>query len=280
MKPWTIRNQIASALKNEHVRIGQRQLQDGSHLRGIYATRSFAPGDYVASFHGRVISRAELVKLHQTDRPLFEKINEYAVWYEPKGHLFPEDIDQMGAHLINHACAPNARWAHVEQQAMLVVAEKPITEGQEVTVHYGWMGIKAAYEGRQHPCACGVQFCVGTVELNVEMIDHGDGTKGPYLSPKEVGRRLLVDIVHGTDDNERLVHRYGRSATDMIVGAGAYVVAKVDPDAFFAKLQEGARAAVSVARLWQQAKGPVSERRLAAIARAYKVSDLAQHCGI
>src|ERR1039458_2895698 len=121
MKPWTERKQIVSALKNEHVRIGERTLPNGTRLRGLYALADFTPDDYVTSFHGRIISREQLVVLHKTNRALFDNITEYAVWSDSgRGHLYPEDIGAPGAHLINHSCAPNTEWAQHERGAMLI----------------------------------------------------------------------------------------------------------------------------------------------------------------
>jgi len=261
--------QIAAAMRNDHVRIGHRD-EPGGQLRGVYATRDFAAGDVVASFHGRIVTRQELVKLHGSDRPLFEKICEYAVWDEARqGHLYPEDLDAVGAHLVNHACAPNAAWGPVQDGARLVVASRPIAKGQEITLHYGWLGAKAALEGR-HPCSCGVAFCTGTIELYVEMVDDPDGrTSAIYLPPEEVAERMLVDIVHGCVDNELLVIRYGQGVTDMMLGST--VAQGIDPVAFFEKLRAGASVAVKVARMWSESGNRLSEERLQQIAERYWV---------
>ncbi len=270
MKPWTERKQIVSALKNEHVRIGERELPGGARLRGLYATKDFAFGDYVAAFHGRVISREQLMTLHGTDRALFETISEYAVWSKSEnGHLYPEDVGRLGAHLINHSCGPNAAWGQFERGALLVRAVKPIAAGEELTVFYGWLGVKAAIENNRHPCACGATFCAGTVELYVEFNDNGDGTGGPYLSPEEVSKRLLADIMNDTDEHEGLLLRYARESLNMIHGAEE--LAPLDLAAFGDKLQEGARAAVWAARRLQAHGRVPSEHRLRKIVRDHDV---------
>jgi SET domain-containing protein len=171
-KPWTARNQIASALRNAHVRIGQTGAG-----RGIYATRDFAIGECVASYHGRVIAREELAALHGSDRAQYDLVNEYAVATPSGGHLYPEDLNAIGAHLINHSCGPNAQWGEYERGALLVRATRPIAAGDEITVHYGWLGIKAAIEDRRHVCVCKAPYCTGTVELHVEWWKH-DGEEG------------------------------------------------------------------------------------------------------
>lgn len=269
MKPWTQRKQIASALRNEHVRIGERTLPTGDALRGVYATTDFAADDYVASYHGQIISREALFALHDSARERFQHINEYAVLAPSGGHLYQPDVASLGAHLINHSCGPNADWAHDEHSAVLVRAIKPIARGEEITIHYRWLGIAAAISKRWHPCACEAPFCTGTIELRVEMLDHGDGTGGPYLPPEEVSTRLLADIVNDARANESLLRQYARHSLDMI--HGAEVRARLDPVAFADKLREGAHVAVLVAQRLLAAGRPISERRLRQIARTFEV---------
>ena len=265
MKPWTERKQIASAMRNEHIRIGQR-----GPLRGIYATKDFAAGDYVASFHGVIITRDQLFTFRESEPALFEKINEYAVWHtQAQGHLYPTDIDKPGAHLIDHSCGPNAKFGRYERGAQLVQAVKPIKADDEITVHYGWLGIKAAYENNRHPCACQAPLCVGTIELRVELLDYGDGTGGPDLSREEIAKRLLADICNDSDDNEALLHRYATSALDMM--RGVKIAAKLDPIAFHEKLREGAHAAVLTAMHLRETGRTISATRLRQIVRAYNV---------
>ncbi len=260
----------SAALKNQDVRVGERKLPDGKRLRGVYALQAFAPGDYVASFHGGVMSRAELVEVFKTDRELFARDVEYGVGHKPTGgHLYPLDVDRLGGHLINHSCGPNADWAEYEQGALLVRAIKPIAAAEEITVHYGWVGLKAAVEKSWHPCACGAPFCTGTIELRIEFNDHGDGTAGPYLAPEEVARRLLADIANDTDANELLVRRYEHETVGML--HGAKVVAPMDRGAFFEKLQLGACVALAAAEQGRKAGFKVSGRRLREIARTYDV---------
>jgi hypothetical protein len=273
MKPRSEADKIAAALKNKDVRVGERQLPGGQSLRGVYARRYFAPGDCVASFHGSVVSREQLVGLFKTDPALFARIVEYGVGHKPTGgHLYPEDVDALGGHLINHSCGPNADWAEYEKGALLVRAVKPIAAGQEITIHYGWVGLKAAVEKSWHPCACGAPFCTGTIELRIEFNDYGDGTSGPYLPPEEVARRLLADIANDTDANEQLVCRYEHESVSML--HGAKVVAGLDRSAFLEKLQLGACVAVAAAGRGQKAGFKVSDRRLREIAVAYDVPEV------
>ena len=273
MKPWTAKKQIAAALANEDVRIGERETPEGK-LRGLYAKRAFKAGDYVASFHGKVITRERLFELHKEDRALFDRVNEYAVLStELDGHLYPEDVNAVGAHLINHACGPNAEFAEVEHGAMLVRAIKPIAEGEELTIHYGWTGVKAAFEKKRHACACGAPFCCGTVELAIEILEEDDGQggvmAGPFLPPEEVRKRFFADICNDTDKNESLLWKYAKNSTSMLYGAK--VMQPIDPIMFGLKLRAGAEVAIRAARMAKADGRAMSARRMRAIEERYDV---------
>ena len=56
-----------------------RQILLLASKEGAITAADIKAGDYVASFHGRLVSRAELGEIHQKDRPLFERIVEYAI---------------------------------------------------------------------------------------------------------------------------------------------------------------------------------------------------------
>ena len=257
--------QIASALKNEHAHIGERSTPDGA-LRGLYATKAFHPGDFVASFHGKLITKTEHFALHETDRPLFDRVNEYAASTPDGDRIYPPDLDVMGAHLINHSCGPNAKFGRVEQGALLVRATRPIDIDEEITIHYGWIGVKSAVEKKWHPCACQAPFCAGFIELKIEYIDYEDGTGGPYLPPVEVENRFRTDIANDTDENEEALYNYMSHSHDAV--AYAQMVAGIDPDAFFDKLRDAALAAVKATRTLTTKP---SARRLAEIIHRYNL---------
>ena len=265
-KPWAERNRVASALRNEHVRAGQRQ----GVGRSLIAARAFAPGEYVASYQGRTITREGLMGLYVSDRALFEHISEYGVATPSGGHLFVEagGLDVPGAHLINHSCSPNARWAGYDCGAMLVRAVRPIAEGEEITAFYGWLGVKAAMEKAWHACACGAPFCAGTIELRVEWVAENDREGGPRLPEEEAARRFLADIANDTDDHERLLYSYAKGSAEMT--AGAKVLSPIDPTAFLEKLRLCANVAVRAAMRVPEDRR--SERRLRQIAATYGIA--------
>ncbi len=272
-QPWTARKRVTSALRNEHVRVEERP----GVGRAVFAARAFSPGECVASYQGQVITRAELFALHGADRPLFERISEYGVATPAGDHLYPENLDAVGAHLINHSCAPNAEWAEYERGALLVRAVRPIAEGEEITIHYGWVGIKAAMHKSWHTCACKAPFCVGTIELRVEWVMESETDGGPFLSEEEVARRLFADIVNDTDQHEAVLFRYARGSSEMT--PGATVLSPLDPSAFLDKLRGCAHAAVRAALHSRTLGKQVSDRRLRQIAATYGVDVEAEKTG-
>lgn len=268
-KPWVEHKRVAEALANAGVRVGERQLLSGGTLRGLYAARDFACHEPVASFHGRRILRRDVEALHETDLALFELVTEYAIATpERDAHLYPDDLSVPGAHLINHSCAPNCKWAEWVRGAMVVRTRRRIASGEELTAFYGWLGVKAAYEAKSHPCACGAPYCAGTIELGVEYVALDERWGGPNLPPEEVSRRFLADIVNGVDVHEWLMRRYERESASMLIGAKS--LRGVDPGAFMAKLRVGARDAVSRARC-MALPSRASEARLREVARTYGV---------
>lgn len=268
-QPWTKKNQTAAALRNEHVRIGERTLDDGTRLRGLYAGKNFAPGEQVASYHGRVFSREEFFALHDADPGLYERVSEYGV-EAPTGHQYQPDTDVVGAHLTNHSCGPNTKWGDFERGARLIEATKPIATGEEITIHYGWVGLKSAMEKRWHTCACTAPYCTKTIELKLEYIEEksSDGSLqgGPFLPPEEVTNRFIADIVNDTNVNETVLHGYAQNSASLY--KGAQIITGIDNLAFFEKLRDAARIAIRDA-----ASLPMntSSRRIAQIVHRYEL---------
>ncbi len=270
MKPWTERKLLVAALRNEGV-VAREVPGMG---RGLFAARAFSSGEPVASYRGRVYAREELGRIFKSDRGLFERISEYGVGTPSGGHLYADEDAPPGAQLINHSCGPNTCWAEFdrERSAIVMRADRPIAEGEEITAHYGWVGTKAAVEKSWHPCRCSAPYCCKTIELKFDWEVYGDGTAGPNLSPVEVCRRFFADIVNDTGEHEALLHRYAASSFKMVVGAE--VVAKMDMEAYLDKLILAARVAVRSAFDTEDGRQRRSDRRLRQIARSYEAEDL------
>lgn len=213
LKPWTLARGLGSALRNELVQIEERPLSNGTTLRGLYAKVDFQSGSQVASYHGKTISRRDLFdSQNKEDTSFFDFVSEYSVETPDRAHyLYPDNVDQVGAHLINHSCQPNTRWGKWEKGVMLVEATRPIRAGEEITLFYGWLGIKAAQENKRHPCTCSAPLCARWIELYVEWTQNeqedGSFIGGPTLIEREIAVRFLADIANGDQRTRKLDYR-------------------------------------------------------------------------
>lgn len=250
-QPWKQSNANKRAISNEMVRIGTRELPSGKQLRGIYALQDFKPGDVVCSYHGQFVRVPDLAKIRDDNPAKFEMITEYGVWGRMAGTiLYPTDIDALGAHLINHSCAPVADWKGYHGSVMIVRATKPIESGQEITIHYGWAGLKAAMEKNIHPCNCGARMCCKTIELKVDWLkqERPDGKVGwgPRLGVDEMALRLVADMTNDTNAHEDLLIRYPTEAKRAYLGA--VQVSQFDGQGYAEKLIEAADIAIKFIR--------------------------------
>jgi SET domain len=271
MKPWTLRNQTTTAFHNKHVRLGKRESRAGT-LRGVYACRPFEKGDYVASYHGYAISPADLFEIGHQDRALFDHISEYGVMTPSGHHLYPTPghLNELGAHLINHSCSPNAQWDKMERGAILVRATRPVAAGEEIVIHYGWIGIRSALEGRRNACVCLAPYCAGAIELKIDHVRQDDRV-GFRLSQEEATNRFLADIINDTQAHERTLYDYADRATGMLAGK---IHKGVNQTAFFERLQAAAMRALQKA---EELKLPLSSRRIAQIAQLYSPAGFAKN---
>jgi hypothetical protein len=137
--------------------------------------------------------------------------------------------------------------------------------GDEITAHYGWIGLKAAIENARHTCVCQASYCVGTIELFIEMLEDG-----PHVPDEEITRRLVADIVNGIEDHERLLTRYSNGVMDMVLGRAPDLSA-TDPLRFLQRMRTGALKAVPEALRLREAGATISDSRLRLIARHYHV---------
>lgn len=267
-QPWIEGRALARALQNLDVRAGERALPDGGTLRGLYAAKGFAPSDAVCAYQGDVVSLAELEELAKMDPPKFDRVSEYGVQRSDEfgaGFLFC-DSDVPGAHLVNHSCGPNARWAEAARGAILVRALQPIAAGEEVTIHYGWLGLRAAVEGKRHACRCAAPYCAGTIELAVEAERRAEFLS-TRLPVEEVCNRLVADVANDVDAHEGMLLAYPRGCEQRFIGADS---GRFDLEAYFDKLRAGAILAVArLAQLYTSGSVRGSARRLEQIGERY-----------
>jgi hypothetical protein len=124
--------------------------------RGVFARRSFAPGDVVVQFAPK-------------HRRLDVRDPEAAAAAEQKLTLLADDQTVIvpdtsvpGGWLCNHSCNPNAAIFATGEGS--IQCTRPIAPGEEVTVFYGWVSHN---EPRRDPCRCGAPACRGTINFDL-----------------------------------------------------------------------------------------------------------------
>lgn len=120
---------------------------------GVFAGESFAPGELVAVWGGKVYTEEECHKLgavfpHCRTHPILL----YRGFYLGSENLFEFD----DAELFNHSCEPNVG---IHGQVVLV-ARKAINEGDELTFDYETLD-DAPIELN---CLCGAESCRGHID--------------------------------------------------------------------------------------------------------------------
>lgn len=118
--------------------------------RGLFATRTFATGELLVVWGGRIIGGAELASLSPEKRHWMIQIDE---------DLFqltdPHDVG--GADYVNHSCDPNAGiLGHIA-----LVALQPIAPGEEICFDYAMTDSTRYCEFQ---CWCGSPNCRGWVK--------------------------------------------------------------------------------------------------------------------
>jgi SET domain len=128
-----------AARRNELVRVGKTEKG-----RGLFALVPFAGGNEVCLFRGALMPTESVVDTYSYDMP--------------GGLALVPNPEEIGGHLANHACDPNARVSgQLGSNALRIVATRAISEGEEITLYYG------SFTGFDVPCLCRSKYCAGTI---------------------------------------------------------------------------------------------------------------------
>jgi hypothetical protein len=202
-RPWQEANKYKSVIHHQWI-----EVHDTERGRGIFSTVDHAKGALVAAFVGRPI----VIPLFRTkdEAEAFErsKDGEYAVtyaWDAEKSvyRAVSPDPDQIGGHLANHSCNPNAKINEFYRDALMMRATRPIQAGDEITIDYRWQ------RPAPIPCLCGSDPCTGNIGLTYTIVDvpAADGTVNTYLNfdRAQVIRLLQVADAHHNIDALRVL---------------------------------------------------------------------------
>jgi hypothetical protein len=108
---------------------------------GLFARRSFAPGEIVLRLDGRIVARP----------------TRHTIQLAPGEHLEPFSPTACPWVYLNHSCAPNVA---VDVSHRVVIARHPIAAGDELRFDYDTTEWELA---EPFVCRCGAPDCVGTV---------------------------------------------------------------------------------------------------------------------
>ncbi len=168
--------------------MGPHFLADGLEIRhhsksgrGVFATRTFQPGELLAVWGGWIISTAELKRLTDKERTFAVQVEEELYLWTPKSRV-------KGADFINHSCEPNTGLA----SSITLVAMKAIVPGEEVCYDYA---MTDSHPDLGFHCECGSETCrhevTGEDWRLPELRQRYHGFFSPYLMRKIVADQTV-----------------------------------------------------------------------------------------
>jgi len=131
------------------------------HGQGVFALRTFVPGETILEYVGEIITLQEALRRHPHDP-------------QDPNHTFYFHIDDQrvidGLHggnasrWINHSCQPNCEPDEVKGR-IYIKARRPIFPGEELSFDYGLVSDEPLTEALKlaYPCWCGAKKCRGTM---------------------------------------------------------------------------------------------------------------------
>lgn len=150
--------------------------------RGVFATRPFETGEFVARFGGLLVRREAVLSSTPEQRSRTLQVGE---------DLFLFSTDEDVADWINHACDPCCGF----EDEFTLVARRPIAVDEEITFDYA-MSDSISYD--EFNCGCGSELCRGVVEASDWLLPalqrRYAGFFSPYLRAKA---RLSLSSVVG-----------------------------------------------------------------------------------
>ncbi len=126
--------------------------------RGIFATKTIAPGIVFGDYIGKVIRTA----VEDTT----EKDGLYLLYYHDYASIYPVALTATGMHLVNHSCTPNC-WITTYKGHTLFFTLRKIFAGEELTISY-LLPPQDTCDPCAHRCICESLFCRGTMHLSKE----------------------------------------------------------------------------------------------------------------
>lgn len=124
--------------------------------RGVFARKSFAPGDVITPYAPR--SRRLAIDDPEASAAATSKLTLVSEDY----WVIVPDTSVPGGWLCNHSCNPNA--AIYSDGSGRIQCARAIAPGQEVTIFYGWVTFN---DPGRDPCRCGAKNCRGSINFDL-----------------------------------------------------------------------------------------------------------------
>jgi hypothetical protein len=131
--------------------------QTANKGRGLFAAQDLPAGQIISDYLGLVLN------------PLTDDVSEklgglYLMYYHDRALLYPTDITQPGAHVVNHSCLPNC-WVYTFCGHTLFFTLRKIFAGEELTISY-LLAPNTSCSPCSHQCFCNTFNCSGSMHLS------------------------------------------------------------------------------------------------------------------
>lgn len=131
------------------------------HGQGVFALRTFVPGETILEYVGEIITLQEALRRHPHDP-------------QDPNHTFYFHIDDQrvidGLHggnasrWINHSCRPNCEPVEIKGR-VFIKTRRQVWRGEELTFNYGLISDEPLTDAlkAKYACRCGAKKCKGTM---------------------------------------------------------------------------------------------------------------------
>jgi uncharacterized protein len=101
--------------------------QSPVHGKGLFAKINIPEGTEICVIQGEFIDEAECVRREDDEN------NNYIFWHSDENYI---DVDKNFLRFLNHDCDPKCYVEENDDTTLLLIAEKDICAGEEITIDY------------------------------------------------------------------------------------------------------------------------------------------------
>lgn len=132
------------------------------HGRGVFATRTIAPGERIIEYRGERVSWDEALRRATAKGA---PVNHTYFFSVSDGRVIDGESRGNAARFINHSCEPNCHALEHDDGRVFIYALCEIAPGEELGYNYALIydGRHTAAVKRAFACHCGTPSCPGTM---------------------------------------------------------------------------------------------------------------------